>query len=912
MTISRQIYYPILLVFFSLPFSTGLFAQCWTYQRSDTTLPLSGVAFVDPKLGAAIGDLGTVLRTTDGGAHWTVHSTNALYDLRSICFSDEFTGTIVGFDASEFSGLILRTTDAGVTWQRQSSGILGGLWSVSFHGPDTGLAVGDDGVILRTTNGGKNWTKPAGSFSDGFVGVSLPTSLVGTIVGSGGAILRTTDGGVTWLRQASNTQLSLYGVAFADKNNGMTVGNGGTILRTTNGGSAWVRVYSDSTLVLRGISYQGAGNVTAVGWRAFPGSGIILNTTNNGASWHSTVSPLKLYAASAGYGEFAVGDSGTIVRVADTCAANPVGVPVMPANGSEQQSFMSYNGDAPLMTFRWTILPTLNVFGTRIQVGLDPAFVQGALLDSAVVLGGSRLDTSCTTSILQPGTNYFWRLKTIYENGSASPWSSAWSFTTAKGVISGHVFEDLNRNGIWDEGESGLQNQRITISGNVTGERLSDSHGAYSFIGLGTGQYTIRELLDGPRTTSIPPGGFYDIPMSANDTVASRDFGSYAAWNSVQGTVYFDKNENGMQDIGEPGVQGWTVRIANNKVDSTVTDGAGTFAFPNLVLFSYSLDLIKEIGWEQTSPQLQAGYEYYFSNYNQHFDGQNFGLRRIPPRVKIALTIKDSTTFAKRIIWFGVKPGASRGIWGVDLFSTVVDYTEGEFDLPPQLPGVFDARFVDPRGGTAQFGNGSWTDVRAYTSPAQSDTFIVQFQPGLIFGGDYPILLKWSSVAFDTSYDGEVLLHTAGRKSLNMKYEDSLVIGDPENTSATIIANGPHLPLVGVGEENNQLPARFALLQNFPNPFNPATVLRYELPTGREGVLSGGQGVMSYRVTLKVYNILGQVVATLIDGTQPSGYYSVRWDASSLPSGVYLCRATAWARSASESLTETRKMLLLR
>ncbi len=96
------------------------------------------------------------------------------------------------------------------------------------------------------------------------------------------------------------------------------------------------------------------------------------------------------------------------------------------------------------------------------------------------------------------------------------------------------------------------------------------------------------------------------------------------------------------------------------------------------------------------------------------------------------------------------------------------------------------------------------------------------------------------------------------------------------------------------------LPNEYALRQNYPNPFNPVTTFEYQLP-------------QISRVTLKIYNVLGQLIATLSDGIEQAGYKSVNWDASNVASAVYFYRLEATSISdPSKSFIQVKKMILLK
>jgi flagellar hook assembly protein FlgD len=99
--------------------------------------------------------------------------------------------------------------------------------------------------------------------------------------------------------------------------------------------------------------------------------------------------------------------------------------------------------------------------------------------------------------------------------------------------------------------------------------------------------------------------------------------------------------------------------------------------------------------------------------------------------------------------------------------------------------------------------------------------------------------------------------------------------------------------VAGVEPTGDQDPRVLHLLQNYPNPFNPETQIDYFQPA---------QGY----VRLEVYDILGREIATLIDGLQPAGNHSVKWDASSVSGGIYFYRLQTAGH------IEARKMILLK
>ena len=156
-------------------------------------------------------------------------------NLNSVYFTDTDNGYAVGN-----LGTILKTTNAGISWTAQSSGTNNSLRSVYFTDVNTGYVVDNLGTILKTTNAGTNWTAQTSGTNNSLFSVYFTDTNNGYAVGNSGTILKTTNAGISWTAQASGTNNILSSVYFTDANTGYAVGNYGTILKTTNAGVAGI------------------------------------------------------------------------------------------------------------------------------------------------------------------------------------------------------------------------------------------------------------------------------------------------------------------------------------------------------------------------------------------------------------------------------------------------------------------------------------------------------------------------------------------------------------------------------------------------------------------------------------------------------------------------------------------------
>ncbi|MBI3189124.1 MAG: hypothetical protein HYZ33_00595, partial [Ignavibacteriales bacterium] len=178
--------------------------------------------------------------------------------------------------------------------------------------------------------------------------------------------------------------------------------------------------------------------------------------------------------------------------------------------------------------------------------------------------------------------------------------------------ITGMKFDDVNKNGVKDEGDTALVNWRINLY-NANGTRIdfdrTDSFGVYTLYVFDPGQYIVEETEKYGWVASLPDSGRYRISVpNLNSNFTNLNFGNYYSneSNAIVGQKFHDVNMNGMKDEHEPGLAGWTIHLTAQGVGNKyrVTDDSGYYSFLSLPkIRTYRVREIHQAGWCQSVPE---------------------------------------------------------------------------------------------------------------------------------------------------------------------------------------------------------------------------------------------------------------------------------------------------------------------
>ncbi|HEX2869457.1 MAG TPA: SdrD B-like domain-containing protein [Ignavibacteriales bacterium] len=444
------------------------------------------------------------------------------------------------------------------------------------------------------------------------------------------------------------------------------------------------------------------------------------------------------------------------------------------------------------------------------------------------------------------------------------------------------VWNDANRNGIQDGGETGLEGVVLKLHlctsshanpndpclcGPEIALRTTDKVGRYMFNNIMPGRYCV-EIVVPCQFTITKPGQTDDwkdsdiipamkhtecILLAPGETNNTVDAGLYPTPPATIGDlVWIDANKNGIQDNGEKGLCNVNVELYMCGVGSPFaaakTDNDGKYIFRNVVSgTSYAVKFYLPKGYTFAALD-QGGNDNFDSDVCARTCGGMTKFYDVYPD-EVNLTIDCgmylATTSTCNYVWNdansnGIKDKGEQGIQGVtvDLYNcssnALVQSSKtdaaGLFTFTDILLDSYYLKVTIPDGyqisNSSKSGNPEGVDSD-FSTDGKSSCFDITDATKL-FGK--PIALEVKQTPSGIAY-------------------------------------------------RSGTPAEFSLLQNYPNPFNPSTTIEFAVP-------EAGQ------YSLKIYNMLGQEVLTLIDRELPIGYHMAVFDASRMPSGVYIYRLT--------------------
>jgi len=289
----------------------------------DTSLDVEKIQILGSVGTWAVGDGGTIVKSTDRGATWAAQTSTTTSNLYGVNFASYLIGVAVGA-----GGTILRTSDGGTTWAAKTAPGTADLYCVKLYSTTgVGWAVGSGGAIYKTADGGNTWTATTSGVSTTLRSVDTlyAVSAQAYVCGNGGVILKTTDTGASWAPLTSGTTEDLNSIGMARTRStpldyGWAVGNNGTILRTIDAGATWT---AQTVPAAAGKNFVSVHVISGMVAKALAEDGTVFRTKDGGTTWNA--------AATGGMGL-------TNVRFLDPGLGFAV--------GGDGQAFLSSNGGA--------------------------------------------------------------------------------------------------------------------------------------------------------------------------------------------------------------------------------------------------------------------------------------------------------------------------------------------------------------------------------------------------------------------------------------------------------------------------------------------------------------------------------------------------------------------------------------
>jgi len=268
-----------ILIFCICCFNLNVFAQTWSqispYPQSNN---LSQIQFLNQQNGYALGDLGTIIKTTDSGVTWSILNTSTTTNFNCLYFFDVNNGLICGDNM-----ICKKTTDGGNTWSIINIGSgTAKVYKMSFIDNLNGFACLSSGKIIKTTDGGNTWLVITMLNNIPLYDISMKQNYGIAVGGSttSSIVLKTTDSGNTWSVVSTGLSVPYYSCNVINSNTFIIGGQSGSLYKTTDGGATWSQLSTSTNIIANSINFISDTEGMAVG-----NFGVVYKTTDGGVNW---------------------------------------------------------------------------------------------------------------------------------------------------------------------------------------------------------------------------------------------------------------------------------------------------------------------------------------------------------------------------------------------------------------------------------------------------------------------------------------------------------------------------------------------------------------------------------------------------------------------------------------------------
>ena len=748
---------------------------------------------------------------------------------------------------------------------------------VDFINPDTGWAVGLWGAAIKTTNGGQNWTTLETPTGEILLKVHSYNGQVVMVVGHNGTILRSSDGGESFTLLTGITTEELWGVRMLNDTLGWICGRNQTLLKTTDAGLTWQSVVTGFNYHYWQFDFLPAPSGTEDYFMIACSQGRVLKTTNGGQNFtqHQAGSTQDLYTID-------------IIDSLHIAAAGNIGKNVYSSDGgvtwTENQytalsiNWIQYiNRDTGYIT-----IGTVHLHKTtnRGQTWFNPGFGaagewQFELLSENLGYGvGAGLTVTETEDGFITGRN-------LFLNDS---FRDVYFLTETMGfALSSSLYKTTDGGLSWERNENAPGGYDIlfldTLIGFIGGtERLfKTTNGGESWYepnGVPAGIGRVDKIF---FINSIPGWA-----IKSRNILKTTDGGDnwvvqFTHINDSFTSIFFVDSFNG-----------W----ATSRYVHQTTDGGENWIQRIDIPFTFSTDVYFQ--------NLDTGWVARRSSFNTSlFKTTNGGLNWTG--IPAILGASSIYLFPDESHWMV----AGSVVSNIILYKTYITYNAGNnwIDLSNDVPTGFSgfSAITDIIG----YAGGSIGLILRYYDTTYIPVELISFEGRT---QNNKIILSWQTASelnnkgfeIEKSFDKEnwfIIGFVVGNGTTTEINTYSFT--DSEIISAIQYYRFKQIDYNGQYEYSNTIEVEyinkfdFYLSQNYPNPFNPITFIRYDI-------------AQTENVELTIYNILGQRIRTLVNEIKQPGQYEVSFDASSLPSGIYVYRIK------SENYLNSKKMLLIK